>query len=431
MVVFVCLGVLMSFSGPARGEASSLPTRLGSAFVVLVFGLGLIQGVNSVRVFLLIVTGIAVPATLVLLAAVKSVRELWIILGAALVSATGYFLLRLQREAKRSFASTAASLVVIGSLTGLSAPMWLPSVSRATFSKQLVEASATTGDYVHTGSGLSVSPPGDWVRLRTEASLVAGSKAEAAFANPKSRTVTFLHVVEGDFVAGALDAHIDRVLEARREREKDLTEEKRVDATIAGARARRSETVWTEEGEAFSGFVATFAQRDRLFILTTVTYGPSTPEASAEYRALEAAFHLPGERKVDVEAAVRTVGSACPALSPNIIRRLALEMLEGAPPALWFSRAWAGALRGQRLLAPDRVEQLRIVMQEAFSGMKEADRRRFSDYCERIREGLPTTNEEDEKASLTLSAAYRQLSPTSQARLHELTELAYALGSES
>ena len=428
MVVFAVLACLVGLSAAARGDTSDLPARLGSAFVVMVFGLGLVQGVNGVRVFLLVVAGLAIPGLLVLLALAKSAREVWMLVGAALLSATGYLLLLLEREAKRGLALTATSFVIIGSLAGLSAPLWLNSVARSTFSRELADAASSEGEYVHTGSGLWISPPTDWVRVRSQSTFVAGTSANAAYANPKNHTITYLHVIEGDdLVAGALDEHIDGVLERRRAKGVDITETQRVDTEVAGSPARRSETIWTEDGQAFSGAITAFANRGRLFALTTVTYGPSSPTVVTQYKALEEAIHLPGERKVDVEAAVRTVSASCPALAPSIIRSLASEMPEGAPPELWFHRAWLGALRGQSQLPRDRADQLRIVMRETFDSMSESDRRKFGAYTERIRQGLPTSDAANEEASHALNAAYGRIPETSRARFHELTELAYAM----
>ncbi len=197
MVVFAVLASLVGLSAAARGDSSDLPARLGSAFVVMVFGLGLVQGVNGVRVFLLVVAGLAIPGLLVLLALAKSAREVWMLVGAALLSATGYLLLLLEREAKRGLALTAASFVIIGSLAGLSAPLWLNSVARSTFSRELADAASSEGEYVHTGSGLWISPPADWVRVRSQSNFVAGTSANAAYANPKNHTITYLHVIEG------------------------------------------------------------------------------------------------------------------------------------------------------------------------------------------------------------------------------------------
>jgi hypothetical protein len=140
-VLFCVSAVISVIVAVVTREASApLATQtgpLGSAFFVLVLGLALIQGVNGVRIFILVVAAVASLVAMCMAAVFHSIRELQVLALALVLTAVGYFALLLQREASKARVVVSVVLIVAGAAATLGAQLWLSGFATRAFGEEL------------------------------------------------------------------------------------------------------------------------------------------------------------------------------------------------------------------------------------------------------------------------------------------------------
>ena len=125
--ILFCVSAALSAVGAitSRESGAALTGAFGGSFFILVLGLGLLQGVNAVRVFVLTSAGIVGLAAAVMVFVLNPMRELQVLALGTLLAALGYFALLLRKEASRSRVAVSVGMILLAAGASLAAGHWL------------------------------------------------------------------------------------------------------------------------------------------------------------------------------------------------------------------------------------------------------------------------------------------------------------------
>ena len=412
----------------ASGPLATQTTAFGSGFVVLVFGLALIQGVNGVRIFVLGSTALLSLGMIAMAALFHSVRELQALAGAILLTSVGYFTLLLQKEASKARVVAAVSLIVAGVAASVAAQTWVGGLARRAFGAELRKVASAEREYDDPAAGLSIAVPPGWVILEKDAEMYSEVPSKVTLADPEAGTVAFLNQEGKPPGLLTLDHYLDAVLARLRESGLSAEQSERRDAMVGRAPARRMALTWTDEGRAYSGFISAWLDGSSIFTLIGATIGEWTDSTEARFAALEGALRFTAPVETALTDAEARLTAECPLFTSTSVRTIARRIAPGSATEVYFKVGWTWALKGQGQLDPAAASELGGLMSEVFAGMSRADRRGFGAYSEKLRGGQRTTRGEDVAAMRTLGRATSALAPDSLARLQTLTDAALTVG---
>jgi hypothetical protein len=409
-------------------SATSQAGALGAAFFVLVLGLGLIQGVGAVRIFVLACAAVGCLGLIALAAVLHSVREMQVLALAGLLSAVGYFGLLLQKEASRARVAVSVGLILVGAAGSLAAQFWLSGLTQRAFGEELRKVASPQRQYADPTAGLSIEVPDDWVILRDDAELYRGVPSKVTLANPDAGTVAFINYEQRRPGLVTLDHYLDAVLAGLNESGLEAEQSGRSDVTVGKASARRMALTWKEEGHSISGFFSIWLDGDRIFMFIGAVPGRWTPSAEERFASLEGALRFTAPIETALTDAEARLTTECPMFTATSVRTIARRISPGSATEAYFKVGWAWALRGQGQLDAAAAAELGRLMSEVFAGMSQADRTRFGAYSEKLRAGRGTTRNEDVSAMRILGRAAGALPPASLAQLQGLTDAALTVG---
>ncbi len=410
------------------GPASESAASLGGAFMVLLFGAALLQGVGAVRTFVLVCAGLGGVATLVAIALLGSFRELQVLLGAVLLTCLGYLVLLLEKHASRARVAVAVSLVLAGAVGSLGAEHWLTGFAKRAFAAELRPLLTDEREYADPSSGLSLRPPAGWNLLRQDAELFASVPAKVKLADPDAGTVAFINDESKPLGFVSLDHHLDGILEGQRQGGLEPEQHDRRDTTIGQAPARRMSVGWKHSGRSYSGFVSVWLDGPRLFTLFGAAVGGWSSATEGRFRSLEAALRFSAPVETALSGAERSLTRECPVFTADAVRMIGRRIPPASPVETYFRTGWGMAIRGQGQVDAATAAELRELMSAVFSRMPPADRARFAAYGERVRGGSATTAAEDVAAMRVLGKAAAALSPEALGRLRVAVDSAITVG---
>jgi hypothetical protein len=431
--VLFCLSAVASLAvafvrKEAFGPASEGAASVGGAFLALVLGAALIQGVGAVRTLVLVCAGLGGVATLVAIALLGSLRELQVLLGTVLLTCCGYLVLLLEKQASRARVAVAVSLVLAGAVGSLGAEHWLTGFARRAFARELRPLLAEDRDYADSSSGLSLTVPAGWSMLRKDAELFASVPAKVKLADPDAGTAAFIDDEPRPLGFVSLDHHLDGVLEAQREGGLEPEQRDRRDTTVGRAPARRMAMGWKHGGRQYSGFVSVWLDGPRVFTLFGAAVGGWSSATEGRFRALEAALRFSAPVETALSGAERSLTRECPVFTADAIRMIGRRIPPASPAEAYFRTGWGLAIRGQGQLDAGTAAQLRDLMSAVFSRMPATDRARFAAYGERVRGGSATTSAEDAAAMRIVGKAAAALPPETLRQLRVLVDSAVTVG---
>jgi hypothetical protein len=431
-VLFCVSAVISVIVAVVTREASApLATQtgpFGSAFFVLVLGLALIQGVNGVRIFILVVAAVASLVAMGMAAVFHSIRELQVLALALVLTAVGYFALLLQREASKARVVVSVVLIVAGAAATLGAQLWLSGFATRAFGEELRKVASDQREYADPAAGISIEVPDDWVILRDDAELYQGVPSKVTLANPDAGTVAFVNYDQRRPGLLTLDHYLDAVLAGLSESGLEAQQTGRSDVTVGQAAARRMALTWKEEGRPVSGFFSVWLDGDRIFMYIGAVPGQWTTSAEEHFAVLEGALRFTAPIETALTDAEARLTTECPMFTATSVRTIARRISPGSATEAYFKVGWLWALRGQGQLDGAAKAELGQLMSEVFAAMSQADRTRFGAYSEKLRAGRRTTGAEDVAAMRILGRAAGTISPASQARLQSLTDAALTVG---
>jgi hypothetical protein len=431
--VLFCLSAVASMvvafvQKEAAGSASESATSLGGAFMVLLFGAALFQGVGAVRTFVLVAAGLVGVAAIVAIALFSSFREMQVLLGAVLLTCLGYLVLLLEKQASRGRVVVAVCLVLAGAAGSLGAPHWLTGFERRAFAGELRPLLADEREYADPSSGLSLKAPAGWSLLRPDAELFAGVSAKVKLADPDAGTVAFLDDEPRPLGFVSLDHHLDGILEGQREGGLEPKQHDRRDTAVGQAPARRMSMGWRYSGRPYSGFVSVWLDGPRVFTLVGAAVGGWSSATEERFRALEASLRFSAPVETALSGAERGLTRECPVFTADAVRMIGRRIPPSSPVEAYFKTGWTMAIRGQGALDARMAAELRELMSAVFSRMSPPDRARFAGYGERLRGGRATTATEDAAAMRVLGRAAAALPSETLGRLRLAVDSAVTVG---
>jgi hypothetical protein len=431
-VLFCLSAVASTVAAFARKEATGWPSEsaapLGGAFMVLVLGAALFQGVGAVRIFVLVAAGLGGMAALVAIALLGSFRELQVLLGAVLLTCIGYLVLLLDKQSSRARAVVGVGLALLGAAGTLGAPQWLTGFERRAFARELRPLFADEREYADAASGLSLQAPAGWRMLRRDAELFASVPAKVKLADPDAGTVAFLNDEPRPLGFVSLDHHLDGVLESQREGGLEPTQYDRRDTTVGKAPARRMSMGWKHSGRPYSGFVSVWLDGPQVFTLVGAAVGGWSSATEDRFRALEASLRFSAPIETALSGAERALTRECPVFTTDAVRMIGRRISPSSPVEAYFRAGWSMAIRGQGEVDPRTAAELRELMSAVFARMPAPDRARFAAYGERLRAGLATTAAEDAAAMRVLGTAATALPSETLHRLRLAVDSAVTIG---
>jgi hypothetical protein len=431
--VLFCISAVISVVLTVVTRDPSVPLSaqtgaFGSAFFVLILGLGLIQGVNGVRIFILGAAAVASLAAIGLAAVFHSIREFQVLALAIVLTAVGYFALLLQREASKARVAVSVILIVAGVAATVAAQIYVAGFARHAFGEELQKVASDQRRYSDPMVGISLDVPEDWVILRDDAELYEGVPSKVTLANPDAGTVAFVHYDQRRPGLLTLDHYLDAVLSGLNEAGLEAQQTGRSDVTVGKADARRMDLTWTEEGQRNSGFFSVWLDGDRIFMFIGAVPGPWTSSADEQFAALGKALEFTAPVETALTDAETRLTTECPIFTATSVRTLARRISPGSATENYFKVGWLWALKGQGALDAGAQAELGQLIGEVYSAMSQGDRTRFGAYSEKLRAGRRTTQNEDVAAMHILGRAAGTLPPASLARLQGLTDAALTAG---
>jgi len=431
--VLLCLSaavsVVVSLVGTdAAAAGSDRAASLGGAFMVLLFGAALFQGVGAVRSFMLVVCGLGALAAIGTAAVLHSMREVQIALGGVLLTAVGYLVLLLAKEASRARAAAGVLLIVSGAAVGLGAQSWMSVLAKRDFAREVEPGLSSEREYRDPASGLSIQVPAGWSLLRNDAGIFQEVQAKVKLADPDAGTVAFLDDEPRPLGFVSLDHHLDGVLEKQKESGLDPKQEDRRDVRVGKAPARRMSMRWTYEARPYAGFVSVWQDGPQVFTLFGAAVGPWNRATEERFQALEGALRFSAPVETALSDAQGRLTRECPLFTADAVRMIGRRIPPASPTEAYFRTAWSWAIRGQTQLDAASAAELRDLMGTVFSRMPPAERSRFAVYTERLRGGAPTTAAEDASALGILGRAAIALPEDALARLRSRVEQAVTVG---
>ncbi len=423
------LSLVMTFVRKGEGASSSEGATFGGAFMVLLLGAGLFQGVGAVRIFVLVCAGLGSLAGLAGLALFNSLREIQALMGALLLICLGYLVLLVEKRASAFRVVTAVTLVVAGAGASLGAQLWLAGYQRRAFAKELRPLLSAGREYKDAASGVSLSAPPGWSLLREDADLFTSVPAKLKLADPDAGTVAFINDEPKPMGLLSLDHYLDSVLKGQKEAGLAPKQKDRRDTAVGKAPARRMAMSWVHAKRPYTGFVSVWLDGPRIFTLFGAAVGEWSDATEARFNALEQALRFSAPVETALSEAQRGLSRECPVFTEDAVRILSRRIPPSSAPESYFRAGWYAAMRGQSQIDATTASDLRDLMRDVFAHMPNADRTRFGSYSERIRAGSATTAGEDAAAMKILGSAAAALPPESLARLRFAVDAAVTLGS--
>ncbi len=431
--VLLCLSAVAALAASlaAKGTTSASATdagSLGGAFMVLLFGAALFQGVNAVRIFVLLCTGLGALGAVAAIALLSSARELQLVLVAVLLSCLGYVVLLLEKQASRLRAAVGIVFVALGALGSLGAQVWLSGLERRAFARELRPQITGEREYTDSASGLSLKAPAGWSLMSREGELFRGVPAKLKLADPEAGTVAFINDEPKPPGLLSLDHYLDRVLELQKEAGLEPAQRERRDTAVGKAPARRMSLGWSYERRPYSGFVTVWEDGPRVFTLFGAAVGSWSGSTEQRFRVLEDALRFAAPVETALSEAQARLTRECPVFTADAVRMIGRRIAPASPPEAYFRTGWSWALRGQGQLDASAASELRELMAGVFSRMAGPERSRFAAYSERLRSGGATTGAEDAAAMGILGRAAAALPGESLERLRTRVDASLTVG---
>jgi hypothetical protein len=423
------ISVVVALTRHGDVGSASAGASFGGAFIVLVFGAGLYQGVGALRVFVLVCAGLGALGSIAGLAVLGSMRELQLLMAALLLACVGYLVLLIEKQASALRVATAIALVLAGAAGSVGAELWLSGFERRAFASELRPLLTKGRDYNDAASGLSLTAPAGWSLLEKDAELFASVPAKVKLADPDAGTVAFINDEPRPIGMLSLDHYLDAILEGQKEGGLDPKQKERRDTAVGKAIARRMSMGWVHDKRPYSGFVSVWADGPRVFTLFGAAVGEWSDATEARFNALENSLRFSAPVETALSEAQRRLTSECPVFNDDAVRMIARKIPPSSSSEAYFRTGWSAAIRGQSLIEPAAAEELRSLMREVFAHMSNADRTRFGTYSERVRAGAATTTADDVAAMKILGTAAAALPPESLTHLRTVVDASVTLGS--
>lgn len=423
------VSVVLALTQQSDAGSGSSAATFGGAFMVLLFGAGLYQGVGGLRVFVLVLAGLGSLASLAGLAVLGSVREIQLLMAAILVTCVGYLVLLIEKQASALRVSTGVAFIVAGAAASVGAQLWLSGFERREFGKELRPLLTNQVEYDDAASGLSLKPPTGWSFLKKDAELFLGVPAKVKLADPDAGIVAFVNDEPKPIGWLSLDHYLDAILQAQQEGGLAPQQRNRRDAAVGEAVGRRMTIGWVHDKRPYSGFVSAWLDGPRVFTLFGAAVGNWSDGTEARFSALEKSLRFSAPIATALSEAQRQLTRECPVFNEAAVRMIARRIPPSSPPATYFKTGWAAAIRGQDQIDPAAAAELRDLMRQVFARMSNADRSRFGDYTERVRSGRSTTAADDLAAMKILGPAAAALPTESLERLRTVVDSSVTLGS--
>jgi hypothetical protein len=396
-----------------------------AAFYFALLGLGLVQGSDPARRFLILATGLLTLACGLALVVASARGRL---LGAALAAlAVGLAGLAVFPPASRLRTTVCAALAVAGLLAAVPSEILLAREPGDEARRRLAEWSLPDRSYAAAEDGVSLNVPGGWVLLRQghPFTRIPGATVELAHGAPIARAA--LHVDRDAGAGDGLDGYLDRHLERWRRVAPNLQEQGRSPARIGDVPARRLDVAWTEGQQAYSGY--TIAWRDSSTLLAWSAWHPARATDS-ELDRLQAALAVKLPLTSAVSSATAALATEMPQLSPSTVAAVLSRKswLARSSPGVAFREVLLALSRGFALLDREQVHDMGEVNAALYGSVPPGDRERLAGYMDRVRALQPTTVEEDLEAMRATRAAVERLPENRRTRLRTIMDSAVLAG---
>jgi hypothetical protein len=393
-----------------------------SALYVSLLGIGLLQGSDAARRFVLLVSLLAVPLGALLLFAPQPGVG-WFGTTLALL-ALGLIGLLFRPPASAARAAAFGILAVIAAAAFVPAEILLARAPREAARRQLAEWTAPEARFEDRDLGVSLEPPAEWAILKRGNPYVAIPDPTLALAHWELSARAALELERDVRDVVALRTYEERYLERRSEHQPTLISEPGLETTVGDVPARRLSLTWTDDDVEYWGQVVLWRDQSRFFVWTTWCPAEDA-EARSAIESLEKGLTITQPLAKAAAAAVMVISAEMPEFSKQTVEALLRhrETLAGSPPALTFREALYAASRGLQLVPREQVSDLAEVNGALYQLLPPAERARLSNYMDRVRAFDATvTAEDDEWAMRAVRGAFERLAEAKRTRLREILD---------
>jgi hypothetical protein len=292
--------------------------------------------------------------------------------------------------------------------------------------RRVREASSGERHFVDEALGLRLDVPSGWSLLRKDQSLFAAPPdARLVAAQGRAGVFAFLTAQSGPSGVASLDQYLDRVLGQRRKLVGAFSEYGRTDTRVSNLAARQVSSTWTADGVRYSE--RTVAWKDGWVYCALSSWAPEST-GSVGGRTVDdllAAFHSDGQLDGRLRQAVQAVTTEVPILNASaasvLMSRSSASVLE---PDQAFRRSLEALSRSIPTWKGADLRDIGSLTSATYSILPSRDRARLASYIDRVRNGRPTTPEEDKAMCEVMKGAVLRLQPARLVRLQALYEQA-------
>jgi hypothetical protein len=292
--------------------------------------------------------------------------------------------------------------------------------------RRVREASTGERHFVDQSLGLRLDVPSGWWLLRKDQSLFqAPPDARLVAAQPRAGVFAFLTADSGPSGVASLDQYMDRVLAQRRKVVGAFSEYGRIDTRVSTLPARQASSTWTAEGVRYAERTVVWKDGWVYFALSAWAPESAGTAGARPVDTLVAAFHSEGDLDGRLRQAVKAVTSEVPVLNESaasvLMSRSSASVLE---PDQAFRRSLEALSRSIRSWKGADLRDIGSLTSATYAGLPARDRARLASYIDRVRNGKPTTPQEDKEMCEVMKGAVLRLQPARRVRLQALYEQA-------
>jgi hypothetical protein len=294
--------------------------------------------------------------------------------------------------------------------------------------RQVREWAVADRTYEDASSGVRLQFPESWVKLKPDQNVVSSTLGapRLVLAQPRLGGYAML-LSETTTQVLTSDQFLSRILTLRNLHGR--TEVERKDVLLGRLPARQVVSTWEKDGRQFRDL--TVAARDGRTYWSLATWIPDDGSArpAQELESLVDGLSLDGTMATRLQDAVQAAVAEVPFLSvlaaEGVISRLDTATPE---PVEVFRRALEMAARGAATLTPGELQELESLNAVVYGSVARRERSRLMAYIGRVRDGRPTTPEDDRGMAVLMRDAVLQLESSRRSRLVTLYDK--AIGTE-
>jgi hypothetical protein len=382
-------------------------------------GLALFSGRTFVRSLALAALGGASAALLVAMAVVPTLwpslaEPVWIpALLAVLPLAAIFGILVSETMSRGRVVATAAAIATGWGGYALGAYRAAPGVDPR-LARLAADWAAPERQIVRADLGVTIHLPDGWISLRDGHPIEQARDAVLVLAETQTGAFATLRVALHRRSI-SLDGDLDDVARAQQESLASVREDRRLDARVGAAPARRLLASWSASGRSRRAAITVWRDGPRVLQLAVVV--PKRSGWEQDLERIHAAIGFRGVIEAEVLARSNDFAAECPVFDPSTTRALAREAWPETSRASLFRTGYAAAIRGQTRLSSAEVEAIRSAMAPLYARLREEQRVALGEYVELLRKATPTSPDANARMADVVCASARDLNREQRAAL--------------